>query len=1167
LLPQINLPAALRMKNIIAFLLYCLSITAVVGQATGETRFQVMSQSATETVLRLDLLGTTQTTVTTPRGQAIAVSVKGGTPLLRAGAPDLPKYATTLMIPTSGNMVVEVLNGEYEDFSGVEVAPSKGDLKRNVDPSKVPYEYSGAYAQDAFFPNQLADLQQPFIMRDVRGQALWLQPVQYNPVTKVLRVYSSLTVRVHHVGGTGVNELRVPGKRAESRTFRQMYQKLFANYGGQWQSYADKFSRSGLEPEKMLVIVKDEFVEAIQPLVTWKRQMGIETTVVPLSEIGSSEASEVYRFVRQQYTDRSITYLLVVGDEQAFIPEMRSNGGSYSCDNCYGYMDGDDHFPEVLVGRFNAVTVEQVNIMVNRNLEYEKSPVADETAAWWATGMWSASNEGQGIGDDNQADFEQANDWKTKQLADGYEKHWEFYDGNHASISPTPGDESADKSGNPVNSELLQLMNGRGVSLYNYCGHGWEQGLVSGNFNVEAVANLRNEHKFPVLIAVACCAGNFTNNSAGDCLGEAWQRAGDPASGTPWGGIAGFFSSDFQSWAPPMEGQDGMNQMIIDADGVTLTPTIGSMLAFGNAKMIAAYAQGGELMADFWNPFAEPSTVPRTRLPQPLVAVHTAGAFIGQSSLTVTSAVEGALVSLYGGEQTLAVGVIENGSATLSFSALADVGNLVVTATQFNYIPYQGNVTVVPSSGAFVVNQSITLDDATGNNNQKADFGEAIHFNLNLANVGIELATATTATLTTTDPNVTITDGTEIFGDIEAGTDLEKSAAFAFQIADDIADGYSVNFTLKITFNSIQTYETTVTVKVQAPALSVGTFTLSDLQGGNGNGRLESGETATIRIKNGNTGKATSPNAIGQLISDSPWLTISAAVSLGPLASGNTLAEAVFTVKVASNAPQVVPANFTYTVIAGAYDADRTFGPYIVNAILETFESKNFELFPWSQTGNKPWITTSPLAYTGAYSARSGSISHNQKSQMTLTLDLSVDGTLRFARRVSCEQDYDFLRFYMDETEMAQWTGEVAWGEVAFPVTAGLHKFMWSYEKDGLGLQGSDRAWVDDISMPPYKIVVGTDGPEVAAIPIQLSPNPTSGAAWLTLNLPHGNQQISVQVFDCLGRLVSIPLVATQAPGGEFTQAIDLTSMQSGIYLVQVRTEAGILTRKLAVTR
>jgi len=174
---------------------------------------------------------------------------------------------------------------------------------------------------------------------------------------------------------------------------------------------------------------------------------------------------------------------------------------------------------------------------------------------------------------------------------------------------------------------------------------------------------------------------------------------------------------------------------------------------------------------------------------------------------------------------------------------------------------------------------------------------------------------------------------------------------------------------------------------------------------------------------------------------------------------------------------------------------------------------------------------------------------------------------LRFARRVSCEQDYDFLRFYMDETEMAQWTGEVAWGEVAFPVTAGLHKFMWSYEKDGLGLQGSDRAWVDDISMPPYKIVVGTDGPEVAAIPIQLSPNPTSGAAWLTLNLPHGNQQISVQVFDCLGRLVSIPLVATQAPGGEFTQAIDLTSMQSGIYLVQVRTEAGILTRKLAVTR
>ena len=77
-------------------------------------------------------------------------------------------------------------------------------------------------------------------------------------------------------------------------------------------------------------------------------------------------------------------------------------------------------------------------------------------------------------------------------MEDGYTKYWEFYDGNHADISPTPGNETADQNGNPVNTQLVDLMNNHGVSIYNYTGHGWEQGLVSGNFNVDAVAALRN---------------------------------------------------------------------------------------------------------------------------------------------------------------------------------------------------------------------------------------------------------------------------------------------------------------------------------------------------------------------------------------------------------------------------------------------------------------------------------------------------------------------------------------------------------------------------------------------------------------------------------------------------------------------------------------------------
>ncbi len=1144
------------MKNFITFILYCLSVTALVAQAKSEARVTVLAKSATETTLLFALTDVDRLPVTTPQGPAFVLSMDKGTPLLQAGAPDVPKYATSLLIPGAGNMAVEIVASEYQDFPNVNVAPSKGDLKRIIDPATVPYTYGSLYEHDAFFPGRLADLQQPFVMRDVRGQALWLYPVQYNPMTKVLRIYTSLQVRVYHVGGSGENEMSNAKGRARSRAFEQIYQQTFLNYD------ASLLDRSGSGAEHLLVIAKDEYLADLEPLITWKRQMGFHTTVVPVSEIGSSASSAIYNVVQQHYNDEGTSYLLLVGDENDIHPEMRADGGLYSCDNCFGYMDGTDHFPEIFVGRFNAANLEQLKIMVNRNLEYEKNPAIDTSLNWFATAMASTSSQGQGIGDDNQADYEQGNEWKTSHLADGYEKVWEFYDGNQGAISPTPGDISADQAGDPQNTQLVNLINNRGVSLYNYCGHGWEQGLVSGNFNTDAVATLRNHGRYPIVVAVACCAGNFTNNNGGDCLGEALQRAGNAATGEAWGGVAGFFSSDFQSWAPPMEGQDGMNQYLIDADGVTITPAIGPMLAVGNAKMIAAYAEGGELMADFWNAFADPTTVPRTRTPQTMIATHQPTTFIGTTSLTVNSPVEGALVSLYWQGQNLAVASVSGGVASLNFEALNNVGEITVTVTQFNYLPYQGQVTVTPASGPFVVNQSVVLDDALlGNNNQLADYGETVAFNVTLANVGLELATAATATLSTTDANVTITDGSETFGDIAQNESVAKTAAFTFKVESDVVDGHLVNFNLHLDYGSGLTYDAVIPVKLQAPLLKVTPYQLTDITGGNGNNRLESGETAVIHINNLNVGHSKSPTALGTLTTDSPWLTLGGTLLLGKIDALTGMAEASFLVQVSPDAPPVVPANFHYSLQAAPYEVSQDFS-LTINAILETFETHNFGAYPWIQGGNKPWTITTPIAYTGTYSSRSGSILNNQKSQMSLNLDVVADGSIGFARKVSCESDYDYLYFYIDGVEAAKWTGELDWTEVSFPVTAGQHKFTWSYEKDAIGAQGSDRAWVDDIILPLYQVVVPTQNPDLTSLQMDVSPNPSSGLSWLRLVMP-AEQTLSVDLYDALGRRLQTLQNAVRYAAGETMLPIDLSKMAAGVYLVQVRSATEVRTMKV----
>ncbi|MFN0013625.1 MAG: C25 family cysteine peptidase [Saprospiraceae bacterium] len=1133
------------MKNLITLLLYCLSVTALLAQSNGESNLEILSTSPTETILRLKISGIRETTVATPNAAAIIPQFEGGTPLLIKGVPDVPKFATALAIPNKGNMAVDVIESDFIEVQNIQVAPSKGNLLRKVNPADVPFHYGEAYQEDAFFPGNLAEMQAPFIFRETRGQALWIFPVQYNPAQKTMRVYRSITLRVYHTGGTGTNEQAGgPIEPAPSRVFDQLQRQFFANGNLQAESRG-----SGDTPEKMLVIAEDNLLSELEPLVTWKRQMGIHTTVVPVSTIGSSEADAVHDFVKTYYADHGISYLLLVGDEFAIKPHMRtSGGGSYACDNCFGYMSGDDHLPEILVGRLHANTPAQLRIMVNRNLEYEIEPLTDSNNNWMATAVASASDEGLGFGDDEQADWQHGNEWKTKHLADGYEQYWEFYDGDHAADSPTPGHFTADQPDDPAYSSLVNAMNTRGVSLYNYTGHGWEQGLVSGNFTNTAVGTLQNTGRYPILIAVACCAGNFTN---GECLGEAWQRAGDYNTGQPMGGIAGFFSSDFQSWSPPMEGQDGMNQYLVDADGISLSPSMCGMMAYGNAKMIAAYDQGGEVMADFWIPFTDPTTVPRTRYPQTLAAAHTDSTAFGATNLTVACPVEGALVSLYWEGQTWAVARVQNGLATLEFAPLSNVADLVVTVTQFNHIPFQGTVRVKPAAQPFVINQPAAIDDsAAGNNNQRTDYGELVTLRIPLQNVGLASATNVQAALTTANPAVTLLDVQTNLGNLV--NNASATVPFRFSVRNDVPNGSNVEFDLLVTYDGAPAQTTKITVPLYAPTLEVPSWSLESVT--LSQNRLYGGEVAVVRILNRNTGGSDLPSAKGVLSSLSPYLAVPSTANIGLMSAGNGEQLATLSVAVSPATPPGTVAYLKYELQAGAYSVERLIGPFVINAIVETFESNDFKMFDWELPGNFPWTVSTVTPYSGSHCAQSGSIKENQSSTLQINLLVEEDGLVSFARRVSSEDKYDFLFFSIDNTVVGSWSGNVPWSEVSFPVSAGQHELRWTYFKDDFVNDGQDRAWVDEILLPKHTTATSTPAPEGERFNLAVAPNPTSGMLTVRLNLP-AEQAVSIRVYDQLGRQVQTVQPLTRLAAGPFVRPLDLSGFAPGIYLVQVQGE------------
>ena len=119
-----------------------------------------------------------------------------------------------------------------------------------------------------------------------------------------------------------------------------------------------------------------------------------------------------------------------------------------------------------------------------------------------------------------------------------------------------------------------------------------------------------------------------------------------------------------------------------------------------------------------------------------------------------------------------------------------------------------------------------------------------------------------------------------------------------------------------------------------------------------------------------------------------------------------------------------------------------------VSAAIDDFETGDFSSFDWKRSGDASWYITSVESNSGRYSAQAGSIADDEQTTLRLTRGGS-GGEITFSVKVSSEQGFDELIFYIDGDEKGIWSGENDWVQVSFPVTAGSHTFEWRYEKDG----------------------------------------------------------------------------------------------------------------------
>jgi hypothetical protein len=113
--------------------------------------------------------------------------------------------------------------------------------------------------------------------------------------------------------------------------------------------------------------------------------------------------------------------------------------------------------------------------------------------------------------------------------------------------------------------------------------------------------------------------------------------------------------------------------------------------------------------------------------------------------------------------------------------------------------------------------------------------------------------------------------------------------------------------------------------------------------------------------------------------------------------------------------------------------------------------------------GSADWFAQTTTFHYGQDAAQSGDISHRQDSWMQTTV--GGKGTIKFYWKVSSEEDFDFLEFYIDSSLQEKISGlEVDWEQQTYAIsTSGSHTLEWRYVKDGSGDYGSDCGWVDKV--------------------------------------------------------------------------------------------------------
>ncbi len=974
------------------------------------------------------------------------------------GDPELPVMSRLIEVPANATPEVRVVSYTLKEYKlndlGIidRIFPLQAPMSKSLG-TPIAFAYNAAtYTTNEFLGGELAKVEISGYMRGVRLANLVLSPVQYNPVTNVIRVYDNLVVDVRFAGAdiTMTEEIRA---KYDSPYFRSIYNRVL-NYRPM-EVDRDTMMK---HPVKYVIVSPPMFQAALQPFVQWKTKKGFTVVEAYTNDpaVGTTFNS-IKAYLEEMYTSATVSdpapsFVLFVGDV-AQIPAYNCSG--HVSDLYYCEYNGD-FLPEVYYGRFSATNLAQLQPQIDKTLEYEQYLMPDP----------SYLNECVMVAG---ADASYGPVWGNGQINYGttYYFNPEHNLLSHTYLQPEPGGANY--------SQNIQADISNGVCYANYTAHGSVSGWADPSFDISDIAGMTNAHKYSLMVGNCCQTSTYNQNS----FAEELLRAVDKGS------LGYIGASNNSYWDEDYYWGVGVGQIVVNPTyedhglgaydrtfhdrGEPYSDWYCSMDQMVFAGNLAVQESNSGMKQYYWEIYClmgDPSLMIYFSEPPALTVNYTPLLPLGSPVFTVQTEPY-AYVAI--SKDNILHGAVEadsNGLANLAITPFTEPGYAHVVVTKQNRQPYIDSLMVASPEGPYLVLDSYLVRDTDGNNNQMAEFGEPLTVDLGLENFGNEDAVNAVSTLTTNDPYVSITSGAYTWPLIQSNGSASAENVFAIQTNNYVPDQHTGNFIIT-TVADTQSFVSYFSIKFYAPELMAGTFMVNEAIGGNGNGIMDAGETIYVTIPTSNIGHCTSSGIITELFTFGNFITINTpAQTLSPLAPGAS-SESTFSFTISPDAPLGYEFSLYFTANAGPYNAISNLFP-TVGPQVEDYETNNFTKYSWRMSGNQGWRISNTTKYEGNYGSMSGNIGNSQRTEMYLDVVVISSDTLSFWRKVSSEDGYDYLKFYQDGVELGRWSGNKEWEKVSYMISAGTHRFSWAYETDESTLSGQNAGWVDYIEFPPF---------------------------------------------------------------------------------------------------